>query len=134
MKRPFFRKSVIAMVLIAMTLSLVFTVAPALAAEKTAKFTFVHAINGVKIHLSRELPVDIQIFRNGKLHHTIMDFKLHQRISMELPAGTYKFVVLNHATGKMIASKTVVVKGGAAVRVRAELNAKKVPTLNVKIK
>jgi len=134
-----FRKPIMALLVIAMTLSLAFTslaftAAPALAAERTAKITFVHAINGVKINLSRELPVDIQIFRNGKLHHTIMDFKLHQRVTMELPAGTYRFVVINHMTGKILATKTSVIKGGAAARVRAELNAKKVPVLNVKIK
>ena len=133
MKRLFgVRRSVVVLVLIAMILSLVFVVAPALAAERDAKVTFVHAVNGVKIHQTRELPVDIQIFKAGKLHHTLMSFKYHQRFSLELPAGSYKFMVLNHATGKTLASKTAVIKGGATVRLRFMLDVKEVPFLQLK--
>lgn len=126
------RKSVVVLLLITMALSLVFTVAPALAAERNAKVSFVHAVNGVKIHQARALPVDIQIYRNNKLHHTIMSFKYRQRFSLELPAGSYKFVALNHDTGKMFASKTLSIKGGDTVKIRFMLDTKDVPFLQAK--
>jgi hypothetical protein len=130
-----FRKPILALLLIAMALSLVFTAVPVQAAERTFKLTVVHAINGQKIGLAKELPVDIKVYKDGKLRTTITDLKFGEKVTIKkLPAGMYKFEVFHHGTTKIIASMTtspVLLKGGTIVRVRAVLNYKKVPILKV---
>jgi hypothetical protein len=53
------------------------------------KVTVKHAINGARLGLDRDLPVNINIYKDGELLTTIEDFRFRETVSAMLPAGNY---------------------------------------------
>ncbi len=57
--------------------------------DENFKVTVKHAINGSRLGLDRDLPVNINIYKDGELLTTIEDFRFTQMIGTMLPAGNY---------------------------------------------
>jgi len=97
----------------------------------------VHGINGRSLGLSKELPVNIIVYKDGAVVAHINDFTFKERFSATLPAGEYKIEVFSQELGKIVPSMTlgpVSIPAGADLLIRAQLSADKTPVLVVKSK
>ncbi len=107
MKRAtFFHKSILAVLAVVLAFGLLVTPQPAQAASTDIKVTFVHAIAGPKIGLSRGMPVDVRILKNGNRFDTLVNLKYKTRIATELRVNTYTFEVYSREQAKVISSLT----------------------------
>lgn len=120
-----------------MVFALVFAAAPAKAADGTWNVNVVHGINGKSLGLSKDLPVNITVYKDGVVLAHINNFTFKERFAAALPAGEYKIEVFSQELGTIVPSMTlgpVVIPAGADLLIRAQLSAGKTPVLVVKSK
>jgi hypothetical protein len=120
-----------------MVFALVFSAAPAKAADDTWNVNVVHGINGKSLGLSKDLPVNITVYKDGVALAYINNFTFKERFSAALPAGEYKIEVFSQELGTIVPSMTlgpVMIPAGADLLIRAQLSAGKTPVLVVKSK
>lgn len=118
-----------------MALALVFAAVPAKAADGTWNVSVYHGINGRALGLSKELPVNITVYKDGAVLAYINDFEFKERFNATLPAGEYKIEVFSQELGTIVPSMTlgpVMIGEGADLVIRAKLGAGKTPILMVK--
>jgi hypothetical protein len=104
--------------------------APPAAASSNFNLDVAHLINGNKLGVDQDLPVNVYV--NGKL--TIPDFRFGESISTELPAGWYTITVFL-TDGTPLPSMTVgpvEIPAGVDVDIKARLSNDKTPFLQVK--
>lgn len=111
---------------------------PALANEGTFDVSVYHGINGRSLGLSKELPVDVYIYKDGALLTMINDFSFKDRVDFNgLMAGEYKIEVKSEELGIYLPSMTVGpvdIPGDVVIRMNAQLGEGKTPIIKVKIK
>lgn len=111
---------------------------PALANEGTFDVSVYHGINGRSLGLSKELPVDVYIYKDGALLTMINDFSFKDRVDFNgLMAGKYKIEVKSEELGIYLPSMTVGpvdIPGDVVIRMNAQLGEGKTPIIKVKIK
>ena len=120
-----------------MVFALVFAAAPAKAADGTWNVNVVHNINGRSLGLSKELPVNITVYKDGAPLAFLNDFTFKERFAAALPAGEYTIEVFSTELGTVVPSMTlgpVMIPEGADLLIRAQLSADKTPVLVVKAK
>jgi hypothetical protein len=103
--------------------------APAASASSNFNLTVAHLINGNKLGVDRDLPVNV--FVNGAL--TIPNFRFGESIETELPAGWYTITVFL-TDGTPLPSMTVgpvEIPAGVDVDIKARLAADDTPYLQV---
>jgi hypothetical protein len=97
-----------ASVAVVMVLAMLISAQVALAAgHGTFNASIYHGIDGRRIGLSEELPVNIWIMKDGVLFAKINDVTFRQRIDAELPAGNYEIMVESVELGAVIDSMSV---------------------------
>ena len=111
----------------------------ALASDGTFKASVYHNINGRTLGLPKDLPVDVVIYNNGVYLTTIEDFMFKDRVTTNLPAGTYDiYVYLDQSLGGgLIPSMTLrgaEIPEGVEVRLQANLGPGQTPRIMVKVK
>jgi uncharacterized protein (DUF2141 family) len=130
-----FRVVILALALMAV---LVFSAQSVLAADGTFNVSVYHGINGRSLGLSRELPVDVEIWKDGSLLTRINDFTFKTRIETALPAGTYEIrVFADELGGARLDSMTVgpvEIPEGVNLRLQANLAEGKTPVIRVNVK
>lgn len=109
------------------------------AEDGTFKISVYHGINGRTLDLPKDLPVDVVIYKDGAYLTTIEDFMFKDRITTNLPAGTYDiYVYLDQSLGGgLIPSMTLrgaEIPGDVEVRIQANLGPGLTPRLMVKVK
>lgn len=105
------------------------------AGHDTFKVSVYHGINGKSLGLSKDLPVNIWIEKDGSLYTIIEGVTFKQRFEAELPAGEYKIMVESVELGAVIDSMTVGpvdIPEDADLRIRAKLSTGKTPVLSVR--
>ncbi len=107
-----------------------------LASNGTFNVNVYHGINGRSLGLSKELPVDISIYKDGGLLTTIEDFTFKSRLSTPLPAGEYLIMVSSDEAGPLPSMTVgpVQIPEGANVYLHAKLGANKTPIIAVRVK
>ena len=119
------RKTFLAVMVAVMVLGLAFAAIPAKAANDTFKVTVVHGINGRSLGLSKELPVNVEVWKDGAVLAHIKDFTFKERFAAELPAGTYQIRVYSVELKAYVTSMDlgpVEIPGGANLLIRAKLS------------
>jgi hypothetical protein len=109
------------------------------AADGTFKISVYHGINGRTLDLPKDLPVDVVIYKDGTYLATLENFMFKDRITTNLPAGTYDIYVYLDQTlgGGLIPSMTLrgaEIPEGVEVRIQANLGPGQTPRLMVKVK
>jgi hypothetical protein len=110
---------------------------PAAASDGTFDVSVYHGINGRSLGLSKELPVDVYIYKDGELLTVIDDFTFKSRIRTSLPAGEYLIEVFSEDLQAFIPSMTVGpadIPEGVKVQMKAVLGENMTPIIRVKIK
>ena len=124
-------------IFVTLVVALGFAVQPVLADGHMFKVSVYHNIDGTKLGLSEDLPVDIYIYDGaGQLLSFIPNFTYKERFGAELPAGIYEIKVYSQELGTFVPSMTVGpvnIPGGVEVRLQAKLDVGKVPIIGVKI-
>jgi hypothetical protein len=110
----------------------------ALAAGHEFDVSVYHGINGRSLGLSKELPVDIHVYKDGDLLAVLPDFTFKQRADIQgMEPGEYTIMVKSQELGVFIPSMTVGpvdIPGGVDIRMHAKLGEGKTPIVKVKIK
>lgn len=121
---------------IALALVLAFGAQTALASTGTFDVSVYHGINGRSLGLSKDLPVNITIQKEGSTLAVINDFTFKSRINTQLPAGEYLITVKSPEAGPLPSMTVgpVMIPEGANVRLHARLGAGNVPMIMVKVK
>lgn len=105
--------------------------------DDTFQVTVLHRINGKRLDLSKELPVDVQIWRDGELLTTLEDFEFRDRLRTDLPEGEYEIrVFLVELGGVEVESMRVgpvEIEEDSRVKLLATLD-KGVPVIKAKIR
>jgi hypothetical protein len=97
-----FSKFFIGGLVLALAVAFIFTIAPAQASgNDTFNITVKHRINGEKLGLDRELPVNVNVYKDGQFLAQIPNFEYRDNFKTELPAGEY-FVEVTLADGTPI--------------------------------
>jgi len=126
------------LVLSVLALVMVFSLtAPAvLAANNTFDVTVAHNINGRSLGLSKDLPVDITIVKDGELLTVIEGFRFGDKISTPLPAGEYLITVESQEAGPLPSMTVgpVDIPAGVDLFLNARLSANKTPIVAVVVK
>ena len=120
-----------------MAFALVFAAVPARADSHTFDVSVYHGINGRSLGLSKELPVNVIIWKDGEVLGYINDLTFKERINASLPEGEYTIQVYSQELGAVVDSMTigpVEIPAGANLVIRAKLGAGKAPVLMVKAK
>jgi hypothetical protein len=131
------RNWIFAMLAAVMLFALAFAAVPAKAADGTWNVNVVHGINGRSLGLSKDLPVNITVYKDGAVLAYIKDFTFKDRFAAALPAGEYKIEVYSQELGTIVPSMTlgpVNIPAGADLLIRAQLSGGKTPVLVVKSK
>jgi hypothetical protein len=131
------RNWIFALLAAVMLFALVFAAAPAKASDGTWNVNVLHGINGRSLGLSKDLPVDITVYKDGAVLAYINDFTFGERFAAPLPAGEYKIEVFSQELGTIVPSMTlgpVNIPAGADLLIRAQLSGGKTPVLVVKAK
>jgi len=118
-----------------MVFALVFAAAPAKAQDGTWNVNVVHNINGRSLGLSKDLPVNITVYKDGAPLAYLNDFTFKERFAAALPAGEYTIEVFSTELGTVVPSMTlgpVMIPEGADLLIRAQLSADKTPVLLVR--
>ncbi len=108
----------------------------ALASDGTFNVSVYHGINGKSLGLSKELPVEAYIYRNGELLATV-PLEFRDRLSTNLPAGNYTIKVFSTELGTFVPSMQVGpvdLPEGIQVRLQAQLGAGGAPDLVARVK
>ena len=131
------RKLVLAALAAWMALGLLLTPQPAQAAVTNIKVTFVHAINGSKIGLSRSMPLEVRVYKrdNTTRYETEPLIRYKSRLPIVLLPTTYRVEVYSKEQGKVISSMTINalnLEPGDRVVIRFELNASGTPVATVR--
>jgi len=129
------RNLVLAVLASVMLFALAFAAFPVKADGHTWDVSVYHGINGRSLGLSKELPVDVSIYKDGAVIAYLNDFTFGERINATLPAGEYKIEVFSQELGTIVPSMTlgpVEIPAGADLVIRAGLGAGKTPVLMVK--
>jgi hypothetical protein len=125
-----FKKLSIIGTLAALVMVVIFSAAPAKAANNTFDIYVKHNINGRSLGLEKDLPVDVYINDNKAFTFEFKDSR-----STSLPAGEYTFTVKLAGTDTTVMSfGPADISAGADVDVKAKLSANKTPILKVKVK
>jgi hypothetical protein len=126
------------LVLAALALVMVFslTAPAALAANGTFDVTVAHNINGRSLGLSKDLPVNITIEKDGEFLATISNFRFGDSIDASLPAGTYLITVESVEAGPLPSMTVgpVDIPAGVELFLNARLSANKTPIVAVVVK
>lgn len=113
-------------------------VGPALAAgHDTLNVSVYHGIDGTRLDLSKDLPVDVYIFNNVGLIGLVSDFTYQERFEATLPAGEYTIQIWSRELQTFLPSMTVGpvdLPAGVEVRMNAQLGEGKTPLINVRVK
>ena len=127
-----------ARVLVALLLAvmLMSTAAPAVLADgHMVDVTVMHRINGERLDLARELPVDVCIYEGGALLDSFT-FGFPDKVNAELPAGEYKFDVVFAGAGcdsdVIMSAGPAALEAGMKVKAMAMLD-QGTPVLKVQI-
>jgi hypothetical protein len=107
-----------------------------LASEGTFGVSVYHGINGRSLGLSKELPVDIAIYKDGSLLANIEGFTFKSKLVTDLPAGEYLIMVTSQEAGPLPSMTVgpVEIPEGVQVDLRARLSAEKTPIIDVKVR
>jgi hypothetical protein len=121
---------------IALALVLALGAQTALASTGTFDVSVYHGINGRSLGLSKDLPVNITIQKDGELLTVIENFTFKSRIHTPLPSGEYLITVESVEAGPLPSMTVgpVMIPEGVDVRLHAKLGAGGVPTIMVKVK
>jgi hypothetical protein len=110
---------------------------PALAAgHDTFDVSVYHGIDGRRLDLSKELPVDVYIFNNVGLIGLVTDVTYQERFEASLPAGEYTIQIWSRELQTFLPSMTVGpvdIPEGVDVRMNAQLGEGKTPIIKVKV-
>jgi hypothetical protein len=106
------------------------------AAEGTFDVTVAHNINGRSLGLSKDLPVNITIEKDGEVLAVISDFRFGDTISTALPAGTYLITVESVEAGPLPSMTVgpVELSEGLSLFLNARLSAGKTPIVSVVVR
>jgi hypothetical protein len=131
------RNWIFALLAAVMLFAFAFAAAPAKAADGTWNVNVVHGINGRSLGLSKDLPVNIIVYKDGAPLAYINNFTFKERFAAALPAGEYKIEVFSQELGTIVPSMTlgpVMIPADADLLIRAQLSGDKTPVLVVKSK
>jgi hypothetical protein len=131
-----FRNLVILGIVAILTLSLVLVASPASASEGNGDFKVQvkHRINGTRLGLDKELPVNVNIYKDGAMLATIEDFRFMETVNATLPAGNY-FIQVTLPDGTPVPGLElgpVEIPAGANLTIIAKLDSDGMPTLEVR--
>jgi hypothetical protein len=129
------RNLILAVIASVMLFAVAFAAFPAKAEGNTWDVSVYHGINGRSLGLSKELPVNVTIYKDGAPIAFLNDFTFGERVNATLPAGEYKVEVFSQELGVIVPSMTlgpVEIPAGADLVIRAVLGAGKTPRLMVK--
>jgi hypothetical protein len=119
-------------------LVLVFSAIPqaAFASGDTFEVTVAHNINGRGLGLSKDLPVTINIEKDGEFLAAIPNFRFGDRISTSLPAGQYLITVVSDEAGPLPSMTVgpVDISAGLSLFLNARLSANKTPIVAVVVR
>jgi hypothetical protein len=135
MNKIFARRHLLLSVL-ALTLVFSFTGQAVLAATGTFDVSVAHNINGRSLGLSKDLPVDITIEKDGEFLATIPNFKFGDRFSASLPAGEYLITVESLEVGPLPSMTVgpVEIPEGVSLFLNARLSGGKTPIVDVVVR
>lgn len=121
---------------LALVLVFSFTAPAAFAANGTFDVTVSHNINGRSLGLSKDLPVNITIVKDGEQLAVIEDFRFGNTISTSLPAGNYLITVESVEVGPLPSMTVgpVDLPEGIDLFLNARLSAGKTPIVAVVVK
>ena len=133
----YFRNIILAALAASLAFGLFLTPQPAQAAVTNIKVTFVHAIDGKKLGLSRGMPLEVRIYKrdNTTRFETEPVIRYKSRLPIILLPTTYRVVVYSTEQRKVISSMTINalnLKPGDRVVIRFELNTKGTPVSSVR--
>jgi hypothetical protein len=124
-------------ILAALALVLIFSLgAPAaFASSGTFDVTVAHNINGRSLGLSKDLPVNITIQKDGELLTVIENFRFGDKISTPLPAGEYLITVESWEAGPLPSMTVgpVEIPEGVSLFLNARLSGGKTPIVSVTV-
>lgn len=125
-----------AAVVVALVLGIMAPAAMASTGSGTFDVSVYHGINGRSLGLSKELPVDITIYKDGYVLTVINDFTFKTRIDTQLPAGEYLIEVSSDEAGPLPSMTVgpVDIPEGVEVRLHARLGEGKTPLIMVRVK
>jgi hypothetical protein len=122
-------------ILAAIALVLLFSFSAQMALASTGSFdvSVAHNINGRSLGLSKELPVNITIYKDGAELAKINEFRFGDKLSTSLPAGNYKITVEVVGVGILDSMQVgpVDIPEGADLFLNARLGAGKTPVVGV---
>ncbi len=132
-----FHKLALAALAASLAFGLLLTPQPAQAAVTNIRVTFVHAINGSKIGLSRSMPLEVRIYKrdNTTRYETEPLMRYKTRLPIVLLPTTYRVEVYSKEQRKVISSMTIdalTLKPGDRVVIRFELDASGKPVSTVR--
>lgn len=121
---------------LALVLVFSFTAPAAFASNGTFDVTVSHNINGRSLGLSKDLPVNITIVKDGEQLAVIEDFRFGNTISTSLPAGNYLITVESVEVGPLPSMTVgpVDLPEGIDLFLNARLSAGKTPIVAVVVK
>jgi hypothetical protein len=108
----------------------------ALASDGTFNVSVYHNINGKALGLSKALPVQAYIYKDGGLLATV-PLEFGDRVTTNLPAGNYTIKVFSEELGAFVPSMQVGpvdLPEGVKVRLQARLGAGGTPDLVARVK
>lgn len=110
----------------------------ALAAGHEFNLSVYHGINGRSLGLSKDLPVDVYVYKDGGLLTVLEGFTFKSRVYVEgLEPGEYTIMVKSQELNAFLPSMTVGprdIPGGVEVQMHAKLSEGKTPIIKVKVK
>jgi hypothetical protein len=101
----------------------------------TQRVSVFHGIDGRRLGLSKEFPVNVWIMKGGVLFAKLNDITYQERIEAKLPAGEYTILIESVELGAVIESMTtgpINFSEGDDLRIRANLGVRKIPILTVR--
>ena len=124
------RNHVLAVVALVLLLSFSVQIAFAMG---TFDVTVAHKINGRSLGLSKDLPVNITIVKDGTFLAEIPDFRFGDKISTQLPAGEYLITVESVEAGPLPSMTVgpVEISEGTSLFLVARLSADKTPIVSI---
>jgi hypothetical protein len=132
-----FRKLALAALAASLAFGLLLTPRPAQAAVTNIKITFVHAIDGKKLGLSRGMPLEVRVYKgsNTTRFETEPILRYRMRYQIILQPITYRVEVYSKEQRRVISSMTIdalTLKPGDRVVIRFELDASGTPVSSVR--
>jgi hypothetical protein len=134
MKKSFMLKLFVSAFIVLMLVGVI--AQPALAKEATFNLSLYHGINGKRIGLSEDLPVDVYIYRDGFIYAYVLSFTYMDRYDAQFPPGRYLIKFYSQELGKFVDSMTVGpvdISEGAEFRMNAQLGVGEEPVVKAKV-